>query len=616
MSFRLRPLHVGMLASLFAALLVVLLPEDLLDGGRELYFDRLTQLAPSPMSDAIIVVDIDRKAHQSLGERKWQRPETAALVDRIAAAKPAVIAFDLVFSTDCDPASAANLALARSLSEAPSLLGFLLSETAGVPPKPIPPLAIARSLTVPELWFLDGAEASCPIFQEAAASTGAAFLIGDEDSRVRRVQAFSIIGDDPYPALGLEAVRRYRDVKTPILGGTPPWLKLGSSLFSLAEDGALRFAASRGERIAARTVSAADVMSGAVGSERFAGKIVFVGSSLPNLGGLRESAGEPLVASVQIHADLANSLIEGKVPARDERVVNIEAGYVLLAGLLIALMTARFRPMFIALGGLGLIALSFGLSFVIYKTSNWLTDGFTVGLMLAAILLVTAFWQFAETRRAERVARQRFSQYLPQSVVDRYIDNPELKTAQAEERPVTALFTDIEGFSTLAGRVGPQKLVGLLNVYFAEVTALVHSHGGMVDKIVGDAVHAFFNAPEDLEDHVDKAIACALAIARVTETMRRRPDFAAESFGRTRLGIETGMAVLGEVGTGGKLDYTAHGNAINLAARLQDANKFLGTQICVGPAAAAETSQPLRLLGNHEIRGFGTMDLFTPDDLI
>jgi adenylate cyclase len=181
---------------------------------------------------------------------------------------------------------------------------------------------------------------------------------------------------------------------------------------------------------------------------------------------------------------------------------------------------------------------------------------------------------------------------------------------------VTALFTDIESFSTLAGQVSPRALIALLDVYFAEVTALIARRGGMVDKIVGDAVHAFFNAPEDLVDHVDITIRCALDISRLTEAMRRRPEFAAVGFGRTRLGIETGTAVLGEVGAGGKLDYTAHGNAINLAARLQDANKFLGTTICVGPDATRESKLTLRPLGAHEIRGFGTMPLFTADDLV
>jgi adenylate cyclase len=616
MSFRVRPVHIGILASIIAAFLVAFVPETSLEGSRELYFDRLTQLFPLEQSTDIAVVDIDRKAFSLAQNQKWQRIDTASLVEKIAAQKPAVIAFDLVFSTDCDENSRANQALAAALAKAPTVLGFLLSDVEGTPPQPLPPLAIAKSLTVPEIWFLGGAEVSCPIFQKSAQSAAASFLIGDEDSLVRRAQAFSILGADPFPALGLEAVRRLMKVKTPILGGTPPWLKLGRELYSLAEDGSLRFVASNRADIAKRTVSAADVMADNPPKDFFKGKIVFVGSSLPNLGGLRSSAAEPLVASVQLHADLANSLIENFVPTRDDMFLDFEAGFVLLAGLAIALLTVRFRPWTIALGGLAVIALSIGISLIVYARTAWLIDGFTVALALVLVLLVTAFSQFAETRRAERTARQRFAQYLPQSVVDRYIDDPNAKPATGEERQVTALFTDIEAFSNLAGRVHPQVLVSLLNVYFAEVTKLVSDHGGMVDKIVGDAVHAFFNAPQDLDDHVNKAIDCALTISRLTEEMRLRLDFKVQEFGRTRIGIETGLAVLGEVGMAGKLDYTAHGNAINLAARLQDANKFLGTTICIGPAAAKESSRTLRPLGEHEIRGFGTMELFTPDDFI
>ena len=616
MTLRIRPFHVGILASIAAALLVVFMPEDWLQGGRELYFDRLTQFVSVPASPAIVVVDIDRKSYAAMPDQKWERADTAELVETIAAAGPSVIAFDLVFSTDCDPESETNRKLAAALGRAPALLGFLLSDIEGAPPRPLPPLAIAKSLTVPDFWFLPGAEPSCPVFQRQAASTGASFLIGDEDSRVRRVQAFSIVSSEPYPALGLEAVRRYYDVKTPLLGGTPPWLKLGKEIFSLAEDGSMRFVASRQEAIDSRTVSAIDVVRSTVPARIFAEKIVFIGSSLPNLGGLRESAAAPLVGSTQIHADLANSVLTNFVPLRDEGFITLEAGYTLFAGLVIALLTVRFRPWVIFTTGICVIAETNAASYLIYARTGWLTDAFTVSFMLAVVLIVAAFSQFAETRRIERVARQRFSQYLPQAVVNRYLDNPGTQQVVGEERQVTAMFTDIEGFSTLAGQVKPQALVALLNVYFAEVNKLVADHGGMVDKVVGDAVHAFFNAPEDLDDHVNKAIDCALAISRLTEEMRARPDFKTRNFGRTRIGIETGMAVLGEIGISGKLDYTAHGNSINLAARLQDANKFLGTAICVGPAANRESRRPLRPLGPHEIRGFGTMELFTPDDYV
>ena len=174
MTLRIRPFHVGILASIAAALLVVFMPDGWLEGGRELYFDKLTQLVSVPVSPAVVVVDIDRKSYAAMPNQQWQRANTAELVEKIAADSPSVIAFDLVFSTDCTAESATNQRLATALGHAPSLLGFLLSDLEGKSPRPLPTLAIARSLTVPALWFVPGAEASCDIFQQKAVSSGAA----------------------------------------------------------------------------------------------------------------------------------------------------------------------------------------------------------------------------------------------------------------------------------------------------------------------------------------------------------------------------------------------------------------------------------------------------------
>jgi adenylate cyclase len=132
----------------------------------------------------------------------------------------------------------------------------------------------------------------------------------------------------------------------------------------------------------------------------------------------------------------------------------------------------------------------------------------------------------------------------------------------------------------------------------------VINHGGMIDKIVGDAVHALFNAPLDLKDHPQRAIECAIAIQAWTEGLRRRVPAAAVELGRTRIGIETGPAIVGDVGIRSKLDYTAHGDAVNMAARLEACNKDLGSAICVGPAAAARCDAALlRPLGQLAVRG-------------
>ena len=144
----------------------------------------------------------------------------------------------------------------------------------------------------------------------------------------------------------------------------------------------------------------------------------------------------------------------------------------------------------------------------------------------------------------------------------------------------------------------------MLDGYFEGIAAIVIAHGGMVDKIVGDAVHALFNAPVDLDDHPRRAVDCAVAIRAWSKEYQRSPEPAALRFGRTRVGVETGSAVVGDVGIKAKLDYTAHGDAINVTARLEAANKELGSTICVGPTAAARCDPMLlRPLGVIAVRG-------------
>jgi adenylate cyclase len=169
---------------------------------------------------------------------------------------------------------------------------------------------------------------------------------------------------------------------------------------------------------------------------------------------------------------------------------------------------------------------------------------------------------------------------------------------------VTALFTDVEGFTAMTHRAGPEELVAVLDIYFEGIAGIIVEHGAMVDKIVGDAVHALFNAPLDLEDHPRRAVACAVAINSWAESYRALPAPAAIGFGRTRIGVETGRAIVGDVGLRSKLDYTAYGDVVNAAARFEAANKELGSAICVGPGAAARCDAGIfRPLGTISVRG-------------
>jgi adenylate cyclase len=175
------------------------------------------------------------------------------------------------------------------------------------------------------------------------------------------------------------------------------------------------------------------------------------------------------------------------------------------------------------------------------------------------------------------------------------------------------MFTDIEGFTAMTERSEARKLVALLDEYLDALTDVILEHGGMVEKIVGDGIIAIFNAPLELPDHPRRALECALALLRVSEEIRERPLARELGLGRTRIGIETGPVIVGDVGGKRKLEYTAHGSAMNTASRLEGANKELGSSICIGPNAAARLDpQRIRSLGHYTVRGReDSLEVFT-----
>jgi len=220
------------------------------------------------------------------------------------------------------------------------------------------------------------------------------------------------------------------------------------------------------------------------------------------------------------------------------------------------------------------------------------------------IFLTTTVLSYAVTYRREARVRRSFEQRLAPAVVRRLVEEPGLLKLSGERRELTALFTDVEGFTAMTHRADPEQLVAVLDDYFEGAAAIVVEHGGMIDKIVGDAIHALFNAPLDLVDHPRRAMDCAVALRKWTALFRRHPGPQSIGFGRTRIGIESGETIVGDVGSRAKLDYTAYGDAVNAAARLEAANKQLGSTICIGPAAAARCDPDLlRPLGTIEVRG-------------
>lgn len=610
-------------AAVLAAFLLIdlLMPRVWRETLRENAFDLVLRvdeaIRPAKRPDArIVVVDIDRRTLQAVGPWPWPRETLAQLVEAVAEAKPALVAIDILFA-DPDSRSPAALArqlgamtgeagiaalsdrlpdgdrlLASALERAPSVLGFVLDpENATVVPDAAQILTRGRP-SLPQIWRSPGVAAPPPPLATAANGIGALSLPAHADGAVRYVPLLVAPADTILPGFALEAARVATGASGYLLGSDPQTLTVGDIRLPLPPNAFLRLIPGKaGDSLPA--LAAVDVIEKRSNVAQLAGSIVLIGSSAPELGGLRRASGDALTPSVQIQARAVAQIFGRQNPQSAPAIRIVEPLTLGVMGL-IGIVVGTFLSPALGLAAMaGAVILAWSASFCLLAFNGWLADPLTPSFAALIVFFASSITSYAQTRRREELVRRRFEQHLAPAVVRRMIDEPQLVKLGGERREITALFTDVEGFTSMTHRAEPEDLIAVLDEYFEGAANIIIEHGGMIDKIVGDAVHALFNAPVDLDDHAGKAVRAAIALRAWSEDYRKLPLPRALGFGRTRIGVETGQAIVGDVGIRAKLDYTAHGDAVNAAARLEAANKRLGSSICVGPGAAARCDPAL-----------------------
>lgn len=636
------PLLGGVIATAILIVAFLLASQGALDRMIEPISDIVLRAASS-VSDKpgsmprIVVVDIDSRSLDQVAPWPWPRETLAQLVDRISAARPAVVAIDILFE-NADTHSSAALArqlgarlgrpdlaaLADSLPDGDKRLGAALQTTATVLGFVLDP-ATRGSITAPpiisrgqaslaDIWRGAGVVGPPAELAVAARGLGALALPGDASGVVRRVPLLVAADGRPYPGLVLESLRVLSGASNYIVDGASDTIQVADIRIPLARNAMLRLSPVASKDRKVMIVRAADVLAGRFDPAALSNAVVMIGGSAPELGGLRATSLDPLTPTVLIHADAFLQLARGYAPRPPGFAAHIQLGSLLIAALVALWAALWFRPLAAALTVAMMTAAIWIACIGLAAGPQFLIDPLLPTVMAFAVFAVVSTLNFAFTQRREARVRQRFAQHLAPQVVSLIVADPDLVKFAGERREITALFTDIEGFTTMTDRLGPQELVSLLDRYFEGVAAIVMKHGGMIDKLVGDAVHAFFNAPLDQAEHWRHAIECGIEIRTWTEAFRTQPENRESLIGRTRIGIETGDAIVGDVGIAAKLDYTAHGNAINIAARLEAANKDLGSTICIGSGAAERFGiERLNPLGKVHLRGLNTeMAVFEP----
>lgn len=605
-------------------------PGGLIDSGREAAFEIVGETFPRRgIARPVAVIDIDRESLAKVAPWPWRRADIARLVEKVAEGKPKAIGVDILLSGEdrkgpaalarelervsgrAQPASGEfeddDQILASAVAAAGNVvLGIVLDDQGDDAPPIPPPFAVEGEIAgiVPR----SSAGLLAPYEPLAARAAGFGVLSFQDGplGRVATAPVFAVAAGEVFPGFAVEAVRVAEAASLLILKADSRDVATGPIETPVDRNAEMRLHFSSPDSWNARTIPAWTILEDTWPSgAEITGKIVLIGSSAPESGAFLPVAGTPLVPTVQIQAEAIEQILSGGIPIRPALALAVEALAMAILGLLAVVAAALLPPGWAAIAAFGLIGGWLLATARAFLAHDILID--PTGPAAAVIIAgnVTAFAAFTRTQALKAAILQKFERYVPPEVVARLLRDPRELRLDGELREVTALITDVEGFSRMTENCDPRTLVQALDSYFDGVTELIIGHGGMVDKIVGDSVLAFFNIPAPLAYHTEATVRCALAVGAWTEEFRRRPDAAAIGFGRTRCGIEAGVAIVGDVGGRRRLDYTAYGVVVNKAARFQEANKMLGTSLCIGPVAAGmlKGRVPLRPLGKIAIRG-------------
>lgn len=342
----------------------------------------------------------------------------------------------------------------------------------------------------------------------------------------------------------------------------------------------------------------------------FTGKVVLIGADLP----FKDRHRTPFAAAfdslegmrpgVEIMANVISQYLEGRTDKGTnpflELVIAIGLCFI---GIALPYLDHSWSVKLLAGGG----------TLIAFLAANLILFA-EAGLDLPIVLPTIAFGAAMGLGSAHAAKLQRdetqyvsdaFSRYLAPEVVEKLRADPEEMALGGRKRDVTLLFTDVAGFTTMSERLEPTQLVQILNQYLDELCACIIKEGGLVDKFIGDAVMAIFGAPDTVPDHAERAVRCALAMHEISERFAAEQEEDGVLFGRTRIGVHTGEAVVGNIGGSDRFSYTAIGDTVNSAARLEGANKYFGTWVCISRETEARLSDalPCRPIGNILVKG-------------
>ncbi|WP_243546147.1 CHASE2 domain-containing protein [Pseudodesulfovibrio tunisiensis] len=617
-------LAVGLCATALMAVLFVLQPRffRFLDYKLyDLYMDRYHSEKTTPIP---AIVDIDEKSLAEAGQWPWPRYRVAMLLKYIQAYGATSIASDIIF-VEPDRTSPSILQkelkeafklditinglppslqdndalLAKNLKTGPFVLGFdfmtreareKLGDARASSECPIPPAKVAV-LSPPgspsphaALPRAEGIVCPLPELARSARRSGFITISPDLDGVYRRVPLLYSWNDKFYPSLALAALSQAVGQKTITLKmssigvdslrigkvATVPLDKHGRMLINF-----------RGPQKTFPYYSASDVLNKRIPKDALKNRIVFIGTSAAGLKDIRPTPLDPGYPGVEAHATIVDNLLSREFINIPDWAQGLEFFALLLICIMTTFLLMWARAAWIALPLLGLSIVMWQGSVHLYTTQHIYASPLYpfMGLGLTFTLLTALkFWR---EEQAKRFIHGAFAHYLAPSVIDRIMDDPDSLSLEGQEKEITIQFSDIRSFTSLSEKLSPTQVTNLLHDYLTPMTRIITEHHGTLDKFIGDAVMAFWNAPLDVPNHQLQAMKAAKEqLARLHELN----ELFVEKYGSgiaIGIGVHSGAVRVGNMGSADLFDYTLIGDNVNLASRLEGLTKFYGQTLVV-----------------------------------